>query len=234
MTGASTGRPGGRDQTWRRPDDVTAAYASEPWTTRAHTMVRWATSPMAAVERELPERGTVLEIGCGHGMFALTAALGSSDRQVLGADIDGAKLVEARRAAAAAGLTSDRLEFLEVEPDWRPSADVHFDAVVILDVLYLLGIPGALDLTRAAARAVRPGGRLLVKEMDTELRWKARFCAAQEFAATRLTHVTEGSTVELVPLAALRAAMEDEGLQVGVRRLDRHLPWPHSLLVGTR
>jgi len=189
---------------------------------------------MAAVERELPERGDVLEIGCGHGMFSLTAALGSSDRHVVGADIDGAKLVEARRAADAAGLGTDRLEFSEVEPAWRPPVEVLYDAVVILDVLYLLGLRGALDLTRAAARVVRPGGRLLVKEMDTELRWKARFCAAQEFAATRLTHVTEGSTVELVPLDALRSVMEDEGLQVGVRRLDRHLPWPHALLVGTR
>lgn len=219
---------------WTRPPEVASAYASEPWTTRAHTMVRWATSPMAAVERELPERGRVLEIGCGHGMFCVTAALGSPDRTVLGADIDGAKLVEARRAAAAAGLGEDRLEFLEVEPDWRPPTDELYDAVVILDVLYLLGVPGALELTRAAARVVRPGGRLLVKEMDTERRWKARFCAAQEYAATRLTHVTEGDTVELVPLADIRAVMQDEGLQVGMRSLDRHLPWPHALLVGTR
>ena len=226
MSSASTG--------WRRPDGVAAAYASESWTTRAHTMVRWATSPMAAVERELPERGTVLEIGCGHGMFGLTAALGSSDRRVLGTDIDGAKLVEARRAAEAAGLGTDRLEFLEVEAEWRPPAEVLYDAVVILDVLYLLGLDGAVELTRAAARVVRPGGRLLVKEMDTELRWKARYCAAQEFAATRLTHVTEGSTVELVPLGTLRAAMEDEGMHVDVRRLDRHQLCPHALLLGTR
>ena len=226
MSSASTG--------WRRPDGVAAAYASESWTTRAHTMVRWATSPMAAVERELPERGTVLEIGCGHGMFSLTAALGSSDRRVVGTDIDGAKLVEARRAASAAGLGPDRLEFLEVEPNWRPPTGDLYDAVVILDVLYLLGVTSAVELTRAAAAVVRPGGRLLVKEMDTDQRWKARFCAAQELAATRLTHVTEGSTVELVPLDAVRSAMEEEGLQVGTRRLDRHLPWPHVLLVGTR
>lgn len=218
----------------RRPEGVAAAYADESWTTRAHTVVRWATSPMDSVQRELPERGSVLEIGCGHGMFSLTAALGSAGRRVLGADIDGAKLVEARRAAAAAGLGTERLEFLEVEPDWRPPTEQLYDAVVILDVLYLLGVSGAVDLTRAAARVVRPGGRLLVKEMDTELRWKARFCAAQEFAATKLTHVTAGSTVELVPLDMLRSAMQDEGLRVDVRRLDRHRPWPHALLVGTR
>ena len=222
---------GGR---WRRPEGVVRAYTDEPWTTRAHTMVRWATSPMAAVERELPERGTVLEIGCGHGMFCVTAALGSPDRVVVGADIDGAKLVEARRAADAAGLGEDRLRFLEVEPDWRPPSDEQYDAIVILDVLYLLGIPGAVELTRAAARAVAPGGRLLVKEMNTELRWKSRFCEAQEFAATRLTHVTAGSTVQLVPLHVLRSAMEDEGLHVTGRALDRHMPWPHAMLVGTR
>jgi len=219
---------------WTRPDDVAAAYAGEPLMTRAHTIVRWASSPMAAVERELPERGSVLEIGCGHGMFSLTAALGSADRVVRGTDIDAAKLVEARRAALAAGLGEERLRFDEVEPDWLPPADEQYDAVVIIDVLYLLGIPGALALTRAAARAVRPGGVLLVKEIDTEQRLKLAFCVAQENASTRLTKITEGSTVEFVPVPLLRDAMEDEGLQVGSRRLGRGLPWPHLLLVGAR
>jgi cyclopropane fatty-acyl-phospholipid synthase-like methyltransferase len=189
---------------------------------------------MGAVERELPEQGSVLEIGCGHGMFCLVAALGSSERSVVGADIDAAKLVEARRAANSAGLDESRVSFLEVAPDWRPPARPQYAAVVILDVLYLLGIPAALELTAAAARAVAPGGRLLIKEMDTDIRWKARVTTTQEFISTRLTRVTEGETNVLVPLDDLQATMEAEGLTVTRRALDRHYLWPHALLIGTR
>ena len=219
---------------WRRPGDVAAAYAHEPWSTRAHTVVRWATSPMGVLERELPERGSVLEIGCGHGLFCLVAALGSADRHVVGADIDAAKIVEARRAARSAHLDEERVRFLEVAPDWRPPPEPSYDAVVIIDVLYLLGIPAALELTAAAARAVAPGGRLLVKEVDTELRWKARLSATQEFVSTRLTRITEGETNVSVPLGQLRAAMQAEGLTVSSRALDRGYLWPHALLTGTR
>lgn len=219
---------------WRRPAGVTAAFAGEPLTTRLHTAIRWATSPMRAVESELPAAGSVLEIGCGHGMFALAAALGSPERRVVGTDIDGAKLVEARGAARHAGLGTDRLEFLEVEPDWRPPPEPRWDSIVVLDVLYLLGVDAALALTDAAARAVAPGGRLLIKEMDTEIRWKARITETQEFVSTRLTRVTEGDQLELVPLDGLRATMAAAGLTVSTRPLDRGYLWPHTLLVGQR
>lgn len=197
-------------------------------------MVRWASLPMGAVEQVLPASGEVLEIGCGHGLFSLTAALANPQRRVIGTDIDGAKLVEARRAAIAAGLDGERVEFQQVEPDWRPTSTHAFSAVVIIDVLYLLGIAAALDLVATAARAVQPGGRLIIKEMDTSLRVKSAWCATQELISTKLTRVTEGETVRLVPLDDIRAVMQAAGLEVTVYALDRHYVHPHALLIGQR
>ena len=109
-----------------------------------------------------------------------------------------------------------------------------YGAVVIIDVLYLLGIPAALDLTAAAARVVQPGGTLLIKEMDTTLRAKSAWCSTQELISTKLTRVTEGETVELVPLDAIRTVMQEAGLDVTTRALDRHYVHPHALLIGQR
>ena len=228
---ANTASGGSR---WHRPPGIIAAYEAEPWSTRAHTMVRWASIPMETVQQELPSSGEILEVGCGHGLFSLTAALGSEDRRIIGTDIDGAKLVEARRAAQAAGLGQDRLEFVQVESDWRPPVEQTYGAVVIIDVLYLLGIAAALDLTAAAARVVQPGGTLLIKEMDTTRRAKSAWCSTQELISTKLTRVTEGETVELVPLNAIRTVMQEAGLDVTTRALDRHYVHPHALLIGQR
>jgi cyclopropane fatty-acyl-phospholipid synthase-like methyltransferase len=190
---------------------------------------------MAALEAELPTSGRILEIGCGHGLFSLHAAQSDPGRRVVGCDIDAAKLVEARRAARAAGLAEQRLSFRDVPLGWEPEPGRDdADAIVVLDVLYLLGTDAALSLVRAAARAVAPGGWLLVKEMDRDKRAKAAFCTFQELLATRVARVTEGEEVELVALPEIERAMHDEGLAVARRPMDRHSPWPHALVAGTR
>ena len=50
--------------------------------------------------------GRLLDVGCGHGLFANAAALGSPDRQVLGVDPSGAKIGVAR--SSSAGLPNVR------------------------------------------------------------------------------------------------------------------------------
>jgi len=70
---------------------------------------------MPAIEAEVPRRGRVLDLGCGHGLFSLLLAATSPERQVTGVDVDGDKLGLARRAAEALGL--DNVRFRRVEPD---------------------------------------------------------------------------------------------------------------------
>jgi 2-polyprenyl-3-methyl-5-hydroxy-6-metoxy-1,4-benzoquinol methylase len=120
-----------------------------------------------------------------------------------------------------------------VDPSWSPRS-AEFDAVVVVDVLYLLGIERATALLAAAAAAVRPGGVVVVKEMAADPRWKHRWNLVQEQIAVRLVGITEGVVVEIVPEAALRAAMAAGGLDVDRRELHRGYPHPHLALVGSR
>ena len=45
---------------------------------RFHTAVRWWTAPFAALEREVPLAGDILEVGCGHGVFSTYMAITSA------------------------------------------------------------------------------------------------------------------------------------------------------------
>ena len=207
------------------------AYSSESLGTRVHTALRWRTCPFRDVADVVPRQGAILDAGCGHGLFSLYLAVQGPERRITGVDIDDDKLAVARRAATAAGV-EDRAAFLRVTTDWQP--DAQWDAIVEVDMLYLLGRARSAGWLRAAAGALSPGGRLVVKELDVTPAWKARWSRFQEVLATRVMRITEGDDLELIPRADVIAAMQAAGLEVDSRPLDRGRLHPHYLVVGTR
>ncbi|MGH9279418.1 MAG: class I SAM-dependent methyltransferase, partial [Acidimicrobiales bacterium] len=68
--------------------EVLSVYGGAPPAVRAHLAVRWASCPFRRVAARVPDRGRVLEVGCGYGLFSNHLALSSPDREVLGIDID--------------------------------------------------------------------------------------------------------------------------------------------------
>ncbi len=105
---------------------IVTAYATPA--ARAHAAIRWASAPLARIESLLPRGGSVLDVGCGHGVFSLYAALRSSSRVVTGVDIDAAKIELGRRAVERLGV-ADRVMLTEVTAAWLPPAD-GFDGVI--------------------------------------------------------------------------------------------------------
>jgi len=205
-----------------------------------HLAGRWRTCPFPAVAAAVPPSGDILDAGCGHGHFTLYLAAQHAERRLVGVDIDERKLPEARAAADRAGV-ADRVTFVAVPRDWDPAAaepvaapGSGWDAIVCVDVLYLLGLTQAREWLHAAASALAPGGRLVVKELGTRPRWKHRVSRIQEQLATRLLRMTRGDNLELVPQGDVEAVMGAAGLSVEGNRLDRGRLHPHYLVVGTR
>lgn len=174
----------------------------------------------------------MLEVGCGHGYGSLYFGVDAPQRRVRGVDIDEGKISVA--SAAAAHAPFGNVCFEQVSETYVPDGGHEWDAIVVIDVLYLLGAAPAVRLIDACSRALAPGGRLVIKEIDLTPRWKYQFARLQELAATRILRITEGSTVDFVAPAAIESVMRDTGLETDRRRVDRFSPWPHSLICGTR
>lgn len=206
-----------------------ARYAEEPLRTRLHTRVRWRSCPFEAVAEEVPSAGRILEIGCGHGLFATYLALESSDRVVVGTDVDGDKIQAARRASD--GLAN--LTFAPAAPGELPAGD--WDAVCIVDVLYLIDRAGEQGLVEVAARRLRPGGVLVVKEMGTEPQWKFRWMALQEKLSVQVLGITEGHDLTFATPDEIAGWMSGAGLvDVGHRALGRGYLHPHHLVTARK
>lgn len=206
-----------------------ARYAEEPLGTRLHTRVRWRSCPFEEVAAAVPRGARVLEIGCGHGLFSTYLALDDPSRTVVGTDVDGDKIRAAQRAAE--GMAN--LHFAPAAPGELP--DGPWDAVCIVDVLYLIDREGERTLLRDAAERLAPGGVLVVKEMGTAPRWKFRWMALQEKLSVQVLHITEGHELTFVAPDELASWMAEAGLTaIEHRRLDAGHLHPHHLVAARK
>lgn len=200
---------------------------SQGWRTRLRVIQRWNGTPFLAACSVLPREGVVVDVGCGFGLLSGLLALDQPGRQVIGLDVDEAKLATAR------ALVGDRVDFRSVDLD-QGAPLPEADAVVIWDVLHHLERPE--ELVRRAAAALRPGGVLVIKENDTEPRLKFAVASAVEVVAVGLS-VTASAPVRFRTRAQWVRLLEDVGLRV---TRAQHLParegWfvPHSLFVAER
>lgn len=108
---------------------------------------------------------TVLDLGSGSGMDSFLAAnrVGPNGR-VIGVDMTAAQLAKARRLADEAQLT--HTDFREGYIETPPIDEATVDCVISNGVINLS--PDKPAVFAAAARALRPGGRLALSDIVTE------------------------------------------------------------------
>ena len=123
----------------------------------------------------MDEAWTVGDLGCGTGQ--VTQSLAPFVRRVIAIDSSPAMLDAARARLAG----RENVEIREGELESLPIADGELDAAIAFLVLHYVAEPG--EALAQAARALRPGGRLLVVDMMPHDR--------EEYRAT-MGHVWQG------------------------------------------
>jgi SAM-dependent methyltransferase len=134
--------------------DEVKARLRKTWMTGDYgRFCRYMARDAEAFYRRLPIKpgAQVLDVGCGAGQLSLISArLGA---QVTGCDIAANWLAQARRSAAAEGLT---IVFEEGDAEALPYGDATFDAVVSL--IAAMFAPRPERVAAELIRVCRPGG----------------------------------------------------------------------------
>lgn len=204
--------------------ETRALWKNSSLTTRLHTRIRWTTAPFAKVEKELPTSGAILEIGCGHGLFSQFLALSSSARIVTGCDLDGEKIAEAKETSR----NISNLSFIHNDGAQLP--DGPWDAIVIVDVLYLLDAAAQKSLLENAKKLLRPNGVIVIKELDITPAWKYQAAKFQEVLATKVLRITKGASLTFRSMDEIAADLAP--LKTNVQRIDRGYVHPHVLITA--
>ena len=125
--------------------------------------VRVHSDMLEKAARQVPEHGSVLDLGCGIGL--LTEHLPASTTRYVGLDLSSEFVGVATRRYAPRPNVSFRVADL-TKDDLGEQADV----VTLLNTLNLPGLR-AVDLLRKATRALLPGGRIVVSGPTSVQSW---------------------------------------------------------------
>ena len=161
-------------------------YRRAPLVARLFVHGRAFLSDLAFVERYVPRHGFIVDVGCGHGLFANVLAEASAARRVLGIDVDERKIATAR--STVEGRPEIRFEV----GDAIATAPPRCDAVTIVDVLYLLPFEAQERVLRNAAAALLEGRPLVVKAQERSLSPRFALTYGQELVTVGLGFTRSG------------------------------------------
>ncbi|WP_437722751.1 DUF2062 domain-containing protein [Sorangium sp. So ce861] len=197
--------------------------------------------------------GEVLDIGTGAGQLPiLLLELGRAAR-ARGFDWDRAKIEDARRASGGnpgaplppspepPGSSGEQPVLPAAPPlaaefwcaDAREAELGDADTVLLIDLLHYFHVEEQDAILRRAAAAVRPGGRLLVREADTERGLRSSITLLEERIFTAL-RFNRGERVRFRPAREIVALLEQLGFSCETRPAWGKTPFSNVLIVGTR
>lgn len=163
----------------------------------------------APFDQLVPGRATVLDLGCGYGFLSYMLQLLSAERTIAGVDYDEEKIAVAQHGY----LRGERLQFTCADVTTYPFA--AYDVIIISDVLHYL-LPDAQEqLLVRCFNALNAGGKLLVRDGNTDWRLRHRGTRLTELFSVKLLRFNKASNpLHFISGAWLKSLAEKHGMVV--------------------
>ena len=194
-----------------------------------YVRVKTLSDPITKMVAELGDLGHVLDVGTGRGQIPLALLELGHATKVRGIDWDSTKIDAAIDAAAEPPALDATFEALDVRQAELRAADT----VLMIDIVHYMAIDEQDALLGKAARAVAPGGSLVLREADMARGWRSWVTLAEEKLFT-LLRFNRGARVKFRAAADIVARLEAEGLRCEVRPAWGATPFSNVLIIGRR
>jgi len=144
-----------------------------------YACLRLKLAPIIRIEEYVPRVGTILDLGCGSGIFASILFLGSRQRSIKGVDVSARRIRTAKLIASG----NPNLEF--AEGDVSSFALERCDAVTVIDLLHHMDFRKQEQLLQKIHDGVSEETLVLIKDLGKAPWWKYAFHYAQDSLAYR-------------------------------------------------
>ncbi|MBC8508595.1 MAG: class I SAM-dependent methyltransferase [Chloroflexi bacterium] len=204
--------------------EIISAY--ENLVIRSYSYIRFLIMNMRIIEeleQYLPQRGTVLDVGCGFGLFSFFFALSAKDRKIIGVEINANRIAAAEKVREKLGLDG-RIEFHVSDVSNYPF-EQPVNAIVVLDLLHHVSPKLALNMLDQFQQILHEDGILIIKDITAKPWLKMAFTwvldKLMDFRGP-LRYYTKEEMVSFV---------EERGFDVKIHRMIDILPYPHVLYI---
>lgn len=145
--------------------DITKLYGS--FKDRLFIRLRHLILPFKLIEKYIPKKGKIIDIGCGHGAFSLYMALKQKTRKIIGLDFN-------KKRIESANLAAKKIKNAEFySKDFRENPTItKTDAIILIDLLHHVPYETQEELLKDCYKKIKKGGQLIIKDIADKPRWK--------------------------------------------------------------
>ncbi len=176
--------------------------------------------PFELIIPYVPANSSVLDVGCGAGLFLGLLDAAGLVRRGVGVDVSEKAIAAARQQP---GARAGRLVFLANPPE-ASLPEGPFDVVSLIDVMHHVAKPAREALLAAMMHRLRPGGRFIYKDMAAKPMHLALANRMHDLAAA-------GEWITYHPIALFDAHMEALGARRVAQFSTRRLWYMHEARV---
>jgi trans-aconitate methyltransferase len=128
--------------------------------------------------KNLPEKGSISDIGCGYGFMAYMLQLMAPARRITAYDHDEDKIDTARNCA----LKNPKINFIHA--DICQTELLQSDAFLLIDVLHYLPYEEQEKLIKRCIERLNPGGCMIIRDADAGMKKKHMGTRVSEILST--------------------------------------------------
>jgi len=190
---------------------------SQNFLEKIYTILRFALSPISDMEAYVPQKGKILDLGCGTGIFANILCMGSKDRNVLGIDLSSSRIATARM------ISKDRPNLKFITGDVNSVAFGDYGIITIIDLLHHMPYPEQEKILLKVYTKLQDNGLLIIKDLEKSPYWKYIFHYIQDSISYKGAKLYFRSSEDMVGL------LRSIGFAVETIPLSSGYPHPHVL-----
>lgn len=178
------------------------------WYTRIKMMLE---NNYEYIDKLIPRKATITDLGCGYGYLSYLLNFVSPERKILGVDYDEDKIELANHCISK----NEQVSFMIADAtQYEPG---NSDIFILSDVLHYLNDGQQTTLVEKCMGKLNPGGKIIIRDADSDLKKQHRRTRYTEFFSTRSGfNKAKDNKLHFFSGTKIRKIAEDKGFQVTV------------------